>query len=55
MSFETANGVNRNVLLHAVDAGKPMMKDKSKLIEMPVNQGFVIDFITKKGGVYIIL
>ena len=55
MTFEIAKGESPNRLFDVIDAGKPLIKDPSKLMEMTVNQGFVIDFKTKKGGIYTIL
>lgn len=48
-------GANPNPFYQFVDAGKPIIKDSSKLPEMPENQGNVIDFQTEKGKSYTII
>jgi alpha-L-fucosidase 2 len=51
---KTAKNENQNALFSFVKAGEPLIKDKSKLIEMPDIQGFVIYFPIEKGEKYII-
>ncbi|MCX6213982.1 glycoside hydrolase family 95 protein [Spirosoma sp.] len=43
---------NPNPLFSFVDAGKPIIKDKTKLGEMSVVKGFIVDMKTEKGRVY---
>jgi alpha-L-fucosidase 2 len=54
-AFRTAEGKNPNQLFEFVDAGKPQIKEASKLSYIPVKQGFVIDFDTQKGKGYQLL
>ncbi len=49
-----AKSANPNPLFNFINAGDPLIKDKSKLGEMPNNQEFVIDFATEKGKSYVI-
>lgn len=50
----TAKNTNTNPLFSFINAGEPIIKDKSKLGEMPNIQGFVINFATEKGKSYVI-
>jgi alpha-L-fucosidase 2 len=43
---------NANPLFQFVDSGKPIIADLEKLGEKIDNHGFVVDFATKRGGVY---
>lgn len=52
--FNTAKNTNLNPLFEFINAGQPIIKDKSKLSKMPDIQGFVIDFATQKGKSYVI-
>ena len=45
-------GQNPNSLFQFIDAGKPIVKDASKVTNITENQGFTIDFNTKKAEVY---
>lgn len=45
-------GQNPNPLFQFIDAGKPIVKDASKVTNITDNQGFTIDFNTKKAAVY---
>jgi alpha-L-fucosidase 2 len=47
-----ASGKNANPLFQCVDPGKPIIADREKLGEKIDRQGFVLDFATKRGGVY---
>jgi alpha-L-fucosidase 2 len=49
---EPAKGKNPNPLFNFVDAGKPLIKDPSKLIEMPILDSNIIDFNTESGKIY---
>jgi alpha-L-fucosidase 2 len=47
-----ANGNNANPLFRFIDPGKPIIVDQENLGEKIDYQGFVVDFATKRGGVY---
>ena len=47
-----ASGDNANLLFQFVDPGKPIIADLEKLGKKNDNHGFVVDFATKRGGVY---
>jgi alpha-L-fucosidase 2 len=47
-----ASGNNANPLFRFIDPGKPIIADQEKLGEKIDRQGFVVDFATKRGGVY---
>jgi alpha-L-fucosidase 2 len=47
-----AKGENGNRLYGVVAPGKVLIKEPGEAGEMIVNEGFVVDFETKRGGVY---
>ena len=47
-----ASGKNANPLFRFIDPGKPIIADLEKLGKKNDNHGFVVDFATKRGGVY---
>ena len=51
---ETSKGENPNLLFSFVDAGKPIIKDKTKSNVLPAVQGLTLDFKTEKGKQYVL-
>ena len=51
---ETLKGENPNLLFSFVDAGKPIIKDKTKSNVLPAAQGVTLDFKTEKGKQYVL-
>jgi hypothetical protein len=47
-----AKGENGNRLFGVVAPGKVLVKEPGVMGKMIVNEGFVVDFETKRGGVY---
>jgi alpha-L-fucosidase 2 len=47
-----STSVNPNPLFSVVDAGKPIIKDRTKLGELPMVKGFTINVKTEKGKQY---
>ena len=49
-----AEGKNSNPLFSYVDTNKPIVKDKSKLMQLDNEKSFVIDFETVGGKTYVL-
>ncbi len=54
MKAQIPTRVNSNPLFSFVEAGQPMIKNKTKSNVIPANQGFVLDFETEKKKVYVL-
>ncbi|WP_298351450.1 glycoside hydrolase family 95 protein [Runella sp.] len=52
--YETSKGENPNPLFSFVDAGKPIIKYKTKSNAIPTIQGVTLDFKTEKGKQYVL-
>ena len=51
---ETSKGANPNPFFRFVDAGTPIIKDKTKSNAIPQMQGITLDFKTEKGKQYVL-
>ncbi|WP_428661301.1 glycoside hydrolase family 95 protein [Runella sp.] len=51
---ETVNGENPNPFFSFINAGTPIIKDKTKSNATPVVQGITLDFKTEKGKRYVV-